>query len=347
MKKITVPGKYNIYLGIGIIGRIREFFDLDKYSKIIVVTDKKVESLFDDIKKAIPGAVKISLNFQERNKDINLVAEIWEKLLIAGADRKTLVINVGGGVAGDAGGFAASTFMRGVDFIQIPTTLLAQVDAASGGKTGINFSGIKNLIGTFRQPVAVIIDITVLETLPQREFISGFAEIIKHGAIADKRYFKIVTAKKPLDFSKEELLEIIQKSCQIKADIVSADEEEKGMRKLLNFGHTIGHAVEALSQEMERPILHGEAISIGMLAEAKLAVLLGLLDNNEFKLLQDALGRTGLPVTVQGISPDKIMEKIISDKKNEKGQINWTLPKGIGEAVYNVKADEALVRKVL
>lgn len=347
MKKITVLGKYNIYLGIGIIGRIREFFDLDKYSKIIVVTDKKVESLFDDIKKAIPDAVKISLNFQERNKDINLVAEIWEKLLMAGADRKTLVINLGGGVAGDVGGFAASTFMRGVDFIQIPTTLLAQVDAASGGKTGINFSGIKNLIGTFRQPVAVIIDIEVLATLPQREFISGFAEIIKHGAISDKRYFKIVTAKKPLDFSKEELLEIIQKSCQIKADIVSADEEEKGIRKLLNFGHTFGHAVEALSQETEKPLLHGEAISIGMLAEAKLSVLLGLLDNNEYKLLQDALERTDLPTRVKDIEPDKIMEKIISDKKTEKGQINWTLLKGIGKAVYNVKADEALVRKVL
>lgn len=355
MKKITVHinnnkyTEYPIFVGAGLLRKINALLDITKYSKAVIVTDKNIPlSLVKNLQSAIPIANSVLiLESGEQNKDLENVQKIWKTLHNLGCDRKSLVINLGGGVTGDIGGFAASTFKRGINFLQIPTTLLAQVDASIGGKTGINFLGIKNLIGTFSQPVAVICDVDILSTLPHREFVSGFAEIIKHGLIVDKNYFKLVTSKKPHDFSREDLIEIIEKSCQIKVRFVAQDEKENGFRKLLNFGHTIGHAIESLSQKTDNPLLHGEAVSIGMVAEGKISNLLGLLPDKEYKQLEQAIEKAGLPIKTSGLKASRILEKIISDKKNEKGEINWTLLQSIGKAVFNQKVDDSIVMSVL
>ncbi len=356
MKKIKVhindnkkQQDYIIFIGVGLIEKIGSLINGAKYTKAVIVTDRNVPtSLAKSLRAALPIEASVAaLDAGEQQKDLKSVQKVWEKLQNFGCDRKSLVINIGGGVIGDIGGFAASTFMRGIDFLQIPTTLLAQVDAGVGGKVGINFLGIKNLIGSFRQPIAVIIDVGALSSLPKREFVSGFGEIIKHGAIADKKYFQFATSKKPQEFSQQELIKIIEKSCQIKARLVSRDEKEEGPRRLLNFGHTVGHAIEALSQEISHPLLHGEAVSIGMAAEGRISKLLGLLSDEEYANLEQSIIQAGLPIEVPGFNVNEIMEKIKSDKKNEKGETNWTLLQNIGKAIYNQKVDDSIVRKAL
>lgn len=336
-------------IGNGILSQLPKIINLKKYSKVFLIIDSMVNKhLTKKIESSFSGNCgKLILKGGEQAKTIGTVQKIWKALLDFNCDRKSLVFNIGGGSIGDVGGFATSTYMRGIDFIQIPTTLLAQVDASVGGKVGINFANIKNLIGTFQQPIAIIIDVGLLSTLSKREFISGFAEIIKHGVIADKKYFHLVTSKKPHDFSTNELVEIIKRSCQIKLSIVSADEKEGGLRRILNFGHTIGHAIEALSQKTNSPLLHGEAISIGMMAEGKISQLVGLLPNKEYQILEQAITEAGLSTKIPPLSTKGILAKIESDKKNEGGTIYWTLLKSIGKAVYNQPVDDQVVRKVL
>jgi 3-dehydroquinate synthase len=341
METVNILNKYQVYIGSKIIADLSNFLSLDSYSKIIVIADEKVPNTF---LKSYP---KILISSGEINKNIDTVQIIWQRLLDLGADRKTLVINLGGGVIGDMGGFAASTYMRGIEFLQIPTTLLSAVDASVGGKVGIDFQGVKNLIGSFNQPIGVVIDVETFQSLPEREFISGFGEIIKHGIIADEPYFKLVTSKKPQDFSDLELIEIIKRSCQIKAQIISSDEKELGSRKLLNFAHTIGHALESASLTTGSPLLHGEAVSIGMIAEAKLAQELGLINENVLEEIKKALVSAGLPVKTSLTDIDLLISLISKDKKSDGGKINWTLIKGIGEAVINQTVDEQKVRTAL
>lgn len=338
-----------IFVGSKLLEKFNSLIDITKYTKILLVVDSNVpKALVEKIKSGSHGKVSILfLKSGEEHKNLKSVVKIWEALKDFGCDRKSLVINAGGGVIGDIGGFAASTYMRGIDFLQIPTTLLAQVDASVGGKVGINFAGIKNLIGTFQQPIAVIIDVDTLSTLPEREFISGFGEIIKHGLIADKKYFQFVTSKKPLDFTQKELTEIVEKSCKIKMDLVARDEKETGPRKLLNFGHTIGHAIESLSQEMNHPSLHGEAVSIGMMIEGKISNLIGLLSDENLKILEQSIIHAGLPTKIPDIPISKILNKIKSDKKNEKGKVNWTLLRQIGKAEINQKVPDEIIRRAL
>ncbi|HZE86706.1 MAG TPA: 3-dehydroquinate synthase [Methylomirabilota bacterium] len=342
MKKININLKeqqksYSIYLGTNLIEKIAKLYDLTNISKIFVITDDTVAKIFlQELLANLPKETQsIILPTGENEKNIENAQKIWMAMYKAKLDRKSLVINLGGGVIGDIGGFTASTFMRGIPFINIPTTLLSQVDESVGGKTGINFAGIKNLIGTFTQPKAVIIDTAALKTLPKREFIAGFGEIIKHGLITDKKYFEKVTSKNPLKFSDEELVEIITGSCQIKKAIVQNDEMEKGKRKLLNFGHTIGHAIEALSLETDKPLLHGEAISIGIIAEAKLSEQVGLLSKEERILIENKVTTAGMVTRIQIDNPNGIFEKMKLDKKNTKGKINFTLLKKIGEAIQD------------
>ena len=289
----------------------------------------------------------IVLPSSEKEKNIKNVQKIWITLADRQHDRKSLVINLGGGIIGDMGGFAASTFMRGVDFINIPTTLLSQVDASIGGKTGIGFTGIKNLIGTFDQPVAVVVDTTALSTLPKREFLSGFAEIIKHGLVADKKHFEKVTAKNPLNFSKVELKEIILRSILLKVQVVENDPSESGTRKILNFGHTIGHAIESLSFETRTPLLHGEAVSIGMLVEAKISYLMELLPEKDLQIIQKVLIAANLPTPMPNLKKYEILNNMTLDKKNEKRKINFTLLKGIGKAIINQSVPASIVSQVL
>ncbi|MBI2334379.1 3-dehydroquinate synthase [Candidatus Daviesbacteria bacterium] len=338
-----------IHIGSGIIHKISRLIVVRQQGSIALITDQAVEKLLRaKIAKILPEKlVKIVLPKGEQTKNIETVQRIWQKLLENGCDRQTLVINLGGGVISDVGGFAASTYMRGINFINVPTTLLAQVDASVGGKTGINFAGVKNLIGIFNQPLAIFCDINFLSTLPDREFTEGFTEAIKHGIIADKAYFDFVTAKKPKDFNKKELEEIVVGSVNIKAGIVKGDEKDAGKRKILNFGHTIGHAVEALSQETDKPLLHGEAISIGMAIEAKISQLLGLISKEEVNRIKKALDNAGLPLQMPDFPTEAILTKIKSDKKSEEGKINWTLVTGIGKAIINQQVDNQILKKAL
>lgn len=333
--------KYKVYVGSGLLNKLEGIIDIKQYSKVIVVTDDKIPG------HLLENFEKISISSGEENKTIETVKEIWEQLLKLGADRKTLVTNLGGGVIGDMGGFAASTYMRGVKFLQVPTTLLSAVDASVGGKVGIDFAGVKNLIGSFNQPIGVLIDIDTFDTLPDREFISGFGEIIKHGVIADSQYFNEVTSKKPREYSKEELIKIVKRSCEIKAEIISSDEKESGDRKKLNFGHTIGHAIESFSLTTENPLLHGEAVSIGMVAEAKISSEMGLVTEDVVAQIRQVLEHASLPVNYKTSEVNALLDLISKDKKAEAGKVNWTLIKGIGEAVINQTVEDEEVRTAL
>lgn len=355
MQEVSVqlpPNKargYKIHVGEQAIEKIGSLFNMDIYSRIMVVTDDAVEPIL--LRKLVAGlredTVSAVIPSGEKYKNVDSIQKIWTALRNAGCDRKSLVINLGGGVLCDIGGFAAATYMRGIDFLNIPTTLLSQVDASVGGKTGFNFDGIKNLVGTFTQPIGVVIDPQTLETLPEAEFISGFGEIIKHGAIRDKEYFAKVTAKKPRQFSPADLADIITGSCRIKAAIVQDDETEGGARKLLNFGHTVGHAVEALSLETGAPLLHGQAISIGMAAEAHISHGKGMLNAPGLEQLTSALTAAGLPTSAKGFDVDAIIKKMQSDKKSEHGAMNFTLLTAIGEARYDQQAPASIVNEAL
>ena len=355
MKKLQITTKsspkdieYPIYIGNNILPDLNQLVQFEKYSKVVILTDTNLEKLWLElVQHFMPVQTSIILIPPgETEKNIVNVQKIWKQLLDFGCDRKSLLINLGGGVIGDMGGFAASTYMRGIDSLNMPTTLLAQVDASVGGKTGIDFAKIKNIIGTFEQPTAVIIDTQMLETLPDREFIEGFAEVIKHGLIKDKDYFELVTSKNPREFTAEELADLVEVSCRIKAEIVESDERETGKRKLLNFGHTVGHAIEAAALETDNPFLHGEAISIGMVAEAKISQLLNNISSGDLELIKQSLEKTGLPVSMN--FPEKTLsEKMSADKKTSFGKIKWTLLKQIGMGIYDVEVSEKIVNDAI
>lgn len=334
-------------IGKKLLEKINRFFDFSKFSKIAVLTDVNIpRSFINEIEKSLnKKLIKIIIPAGENEKNIETVNKIWEKMFKNGLDRRSLLINLGGGVVSDLGGFAAATFMRGIDFLNIPTTLLSQVDASIGGKTGINFSGIKNGIGVFRDPIGVIIDVETLKTLPKRELTSAFGEIIKHGVISGCEYFDLVTSKKPEDFSQNELIKIIKQSIKIKSDIVKKDPKEKGLRKVLNFGHTIGHAVESLSWRTDRPLLHGEAIAIGMVAESNLASSNCVSCTAE--LIKVAIINAGLPTKIKDIKPEDIMKMILTDKKNIQGDIFMSLPEQIGKVVPNIKVSKKIIKNLL
>jgi 3-dehydroquinate synthase len=280
----------------------------------------------------------------EENKNIDYCIGIWRMLLDFGADRNSLLINVGGGVVTDMGGFAASTFKRGIDFVQVPTTLLSQVDASVGGKTGIDMAGVKNIIGTFTQPKAVFICTDFLKTLDERQLVSGFAEVVKHGLIYDSAYFGALKTIAPTTVSPE----LIHRSVEIKNEVVTSDPFEKGLRKILNFGHTIGHAIESYSLANDKsPLLHGEAIAIGMICETYLSY-------KHNKLSGAALDEiTGY---IKSAFPDyRFSNKIYpdlfgymhNDKKNDQGNIGFSLLSGIGTCTFNHYLDEAQIKECL
>ena len=280
----------------------------------------------------------ITIKSGEENKNLETCVKIWNKLTVSGLDRKSLIINLGGGVIGDMGGFCASTFLRGLDFIQIPTTLLSQVDASVGGKLGIDFNGFKNHIGVFKEPIAVIIDPTFLLTLDVKEIRSGFAEIIKHCLIADKVQWDKIKTK---DFSELDWEELARHSVEIKKNITTEDPIEKGLRKILNFGHTIGHAVEsrylAMSQiepEYFKKILHGEAIAIGMICESWLSYKKGFIKKAELDEISAYIlkiyGKEDISEQIEYIYP-----LTVHDKKNENHEVLYSLLQNIGSANYN------------
>jgi len=343
MTTITSTG-YSVYIATGIAGEINRFFrrSKNKYSGIFILVDENslkccYPQLVDGI-DAFKEAELIEIESGEESKNIEVCAQIWSTLSEYGANRNSLFVNIGGGVIGDMGGFIASTFKRGIDFINIPTTLLAQVDASVGGKTGIDLDHLKNEIGVFSTPAAVFIDPSFLQTLDKRQLLSGFAEIIKHALIADPAYWKAV---KKADLSKANDLEgLIERSVSIKNSVVEADPKEKNLRKILNFGHTIGHAIETFSLESDhkKTVLHGEAVAAGMVCEAYLSHKLNKLPRKELEEITQFILGLFKDTTLGQMDFHRLIELMKHDKKNGKGDINFSLLSSIGKCEINKKA---------
>ena len=285
----------------------------------------------------------LEIDAGEENKTIETVSNLWMALAELGADRHSLVINVGGGVLTDMGGFMASTFKRGIKFINIPTTLLSQVDASVGGKNGIDLEGMKNMVGTFTQPEMVLIDPKFLKTLEQRQIKSGLAEMLKHGLIQDRDHWDNLVQL--LAHHAEDLAPFIMDSIEIKKQVVEADPFEKGLRKILNFGHTIGHAIESESLETEFPLLHGEAIVIGMIIEAFLAEQKGILSTEDRVEICDGFASLYALSTIDMNLFPQLMEWMSHDKKNENHEIKFSLVNKIGSCHYNIICNELEIRE--
>jgi len=316
---------------------LKDFLDNSDYSKVFFLTDLNTSEhcmpLIGQLLPSLDNYDIIEVDPGEENKNIDYCIGVWQMLLDFGADRNSLLINLGGGVITDMGGFAASTFKRGIDFVQVPTTLLSQVDASVGGKTGIDLGNIKNIIGTFTQPKAVFISSKFLKTLDDRQIISGFAEIVKHGIIADRDYFNKLKEVDPLNLDEE----IIYHSVEIKNFVVTTDPFEKSIRKTLNFGHTIGHAVETYSLKNDnRTLLHGEAIAIGMICEAFLAYRHNGLSSKELEEITEYIRSVFPDYYLNTDSYDNILEFMQNDKKNINGQIGFALPAEIGKCDFNI-----------
>ncbi len=284
------------------------------------------------VSESLPGATSILVPDGERFKTLATVSRIYDELIRAEADRASVIVALGGGVVGDMAGHAAATFLRGVSFVQVPTTLLAQVDASVGGKVGVNYGDGKNLIGAFHQPSAVLIDPTVLSTLPRREFRAGLYEVIKYGMACDGDLFaRIRTELGPLFRREPKALEsIIIQSCRIKAAIVAADEREAGPRRVLNFGHTIGHALESLTRYHR--FLHGEAVGFGMLVASDIAVRRGGLTGEDRQALANLIAELGPLPPIGDLSAHDTVEHVRRDKKILDGRLHLVLPAGIGHA---------------
>jgi 3-dehydroquinate synthase len=344
-----VPSQSLVVIGSGLLGNFEAIVALEKYSTRFILTDQNTYAHWVKPLAERIGASVIQVPSGEQHKVLSSVEYICRCLMQGRADRRSLLINVGGGLVGDLGGFAASVYMRGIDFVQVPTTLLAQVDASVGGKTGVNLESVKNIIGAFQQPLAVVIDVATLSSLPKRELCAGFAEILKHGLITDEGYFNWVVEQWVVEqwqANRESFdwAQCVERSCHIKARIVAIDEKEAGVRKLLNFGHTIGHALEAVSHKSASPLLHGEAVGLGMLAETFLAERAGIAETGTAATIKRALTAVGLPVVLEGeASPDSIMSLIRADKKNVANKVMWSLVTKVGSAVFDQQVDDELV----
>jgi 3-dehydroquinate synthase len=354
-KKVTVTTSQAtatcpIWVGQGLVKTLATLLHPDLFSRIVVVTDSGATRIGSDAQVALslPKTALLVIQGGEGCKDVEHAELLWRFFSDQKLDRRSLVVSVGGGAVSDLVGFASGTYMRGIPFMSIPTTLLGQVDAGIGGKSGVNFAGVKNLIGVIRQPHSIVIDIDVLVGLPERDLRSGFAEIVKHGLIADKDYFVMATSKPCAAWSTAELVDIVARSCEIKASLVEQDEAEQGIRKTLNFGHTVGHAVEALSLESDTPLTHGEAVALGMLAEGYLSHRVGILERSQFQALVNGLREVGLPLTLPNrVDPDAVLSRMSLDKKNIGGKIRWSLLESIGRSVYDQEAPLEVVKEAI
>ncbi len=312
-----------------------------------VVTDSNVAPLHLDRVLARVSAEAVVLPAGEEHKTIDTAVSLASSLLARGADRTSGILALGGGVVGDLAGFVASIFMRGIPVVQMPTTLLAQVDSSVGGKTGVDVPAAKNMLGTFHQPCAVFSDLAFLATLPAREWTNGFAEIVKYGAIADPDLLALMAARSDhLRRGHPDLLaDVIGRSCRIKKEIVESDEREGGLRRILNFGHTVGHAVEA---ESGFTVSHGEAVAMGMVCAALLSERLGHLDRAQREHLVDVLRRVGLPVTIPAaLGVPGILERLGKDKKKAGTTVHFVLLKAPGRPFVAGGVPGDLVREVI
>jgi 3-dehydroquinate synthase len=356
MKELQVGlGKrsYPIIIREGLLGEIG--IDLSERAiakRYGVIADEYVASLFgetilDSLAAQEIGAELVTFPRGEENKNLQTVAMLASSLAQRGFDRQDGLLALGGGVTGDITGFLAATYMRGISFVQVPTTLLAQVDSSVGGKTGVDIPEGKNLVGAFYQPRCVYIDSRVLSALPESELLNGLAEVIKYGVIYDHTFFEFLEKRRQdilaLDLSVLE--EVIATSCAIKAAVVEKDERESDLRRILNYGHTIGHAIEAASGYS---LAHGLAVAIGMVAAAELAVLKGILPAHEKKRIKKLITDFGLPVDIPGeLDRQEIMGYLKTDKKTIGGRVFFVLPTEIGRVTITDDVDEKDIHRVL
>jgi 3-dehydroquinate synthase len=349
--KLETARRCPIIVGNGILGRLGGYFDLSPYSGIALLTDNTVLKLHGQrVIKALEATGKkvslLILPVGERVKSLKTVERGYRFLLENSIDRKGLICALGGGVVGDVAGYLAATYLRGIDHIQLPTTLLAQVDSSIGGKVGVNFGGKKNMVGSFYQPSAVIADVALLKSLPPAEMRNGLAEVIKYGLAMDDGLFRLLDQKKEAEFTTAELQDIVMRCCRLKAGIVEIDEREKtGQRAILNFGHTVGHAIEAATKLQK--LSHGEAVAIGMVAAARISAQAGRLGRSNITKIESLLVKFGLPIYCQGVNPDDLIEATRFDKKTTGGQTGWVLLDNIGKGITNQPAAEDIVRKAL
>ncbi|SDI98686.1 3-dehydroquinate synthase [Chryseobacterium jejuense] len=322
--------------------QLNAFLHEKTFSKIFILVD---ENTHEYCLPVLLGNMETDLGFEileieagEEMKNIQTANQLWEILTEMQADRKALVINLGGGVITDMGGFVASTYKRGIKFINIPTTLLSMCDASIGGKTGIDLMHYKNMVGTFAFPEQIFIYPQFLETLPFKELRSGFAEMLKHGLIADKAHWNQLIQLHKLDV--EAVTPYIQNSMDIKQDVVEKDFHESNIRKTLNFGHTIGHAVESLCLQQENPILHGEAVAMGMICEAHLAYLENLISEEDSKIIIENIQRYYPYLDISDFKDEDITALLLNDKKNVDSKINFSLLTGIGECNYDYQCSQ-------
>jgi 3-dehydroquinate synthase len=336
---VTTPhGSYPVHLGCGAVGVLPELIRSGGYDAVWVLVDEHTRSLCwprlsflglsEDQVLEIPSG--------ERHKTLETCRALWSAMLRGRATRNALLINLGGGVIGDLGGFVAATFKRGIDFVQVPTTLLAQVDASIGGKVGVDYEGVKNTLGVFAPPVAVVADPVFLETLPYRELRAGFAEMLKHALIADAAQWERL-AQLPADLSGVDWAELLLPSLRIKQGFVEADPWEKNIRRALNFGHTLGHALESWSlADRERPLLHGEAVALGMIGETGLSVAHAGLAPSAAEHIREVVERF-FPLVGEGLFPpvgpgmETLLPYLWQDKKNRADLIGWVLLENIGQ----------------
>lgn len=345
---------YDIAIGSDSLGEVGEHIKSFGLSpKIVLVSNPTVFSIYGErvsvsVKKAGFNPFTVIIPDGEEYKDLLWVQHIYDELLAAKLDRSSALVALGGGVVGDITGFAASTYMRGISYIQVPTTLLAQVDSSVGGKTGVNHKLGKNMIGTFWQPGLVWVDVETLKTLPKRELLAGIAEVIKYGVIRDKELFNFIEAnrEKILNLDSNILTHIIKRSCEIKAEIVSKDEREAGLRAILNFGHTIGHAIETVTEY--KRFLHGEAVAVGMCVESRLSLMLGLINAEQVSRIESVIRAFGLPSEMPAhMDINGLLSSIQLDKKATAGELKFILPEKIGSVRIYKGVAEKSIKEVL
>ena len=337
MKKLYVDlekNSYNIYFETDFNSLSDKIRECGEYKKILIVTDSNVYKLYsDEVKnKLLLSGFDVnvySFTAGEENKNIDTILNICGACIEYKLDRKSLIIALGGGVVGDMAGFAASIYMRGIDFVQVPTTLLSQSDSSVGGKTGIDFMNAKNILGAFHQPRLVYINVNTLKTLPKREFISGMGEVIKHGIIRNKNFFYFLRDNKEMvsRLDADILLELAEKNCSIKADVVTKDEFENGLRADLNLGHTIGHAIEAYSYFK---LTHGQCVGLGIIAASYISFNRGILSEYDFEEIKNIFNLYEFDNKTQITDVEKIFTLMQKDKKNQSGMLKFILPTSVG-----------------
>jgi 3-dehydroquinate synthase len=330
---------YEILLGENAISQLSAFLKNHSYSKLFVLMDENTyKKCYPPLLLAtaeLSDAELMVIDPGEENKSIEVATQLWRSLNEHEADRHSLLINLGGGIITDLGGFVASCFKRGMDFINIPTSLLAMVDASVGGKTGLNLDHFKNQIGLFSTPKQIIIDPLFLETLPQNQLLSAYAEMLKHGLIADKKYWDDLC--KVTQLNPSQLQAFIENSIQIKKRVVEEDPTEKGLRKILNFGHSIGHAIESYYLTTENEFTHGESVALGMLAETYLSVKILNLDSSELEQIERLIRQHYSFTPIREDHLEEISALIMHDKKKEGNRLNFSLLKKIGQAEIDIQ----------